>query len=347
MNNEGKPNKRRRISLAITIITVALAAAIIITNFFIPVKYLTAYLVARKDKNADGAFRITFIDVGYGDCTLVEFPDGKCALIDAGDGTHNHELNVLKTLNRRAIDKIDYLFCTSVRKERSGGLAEILCYKQVDKVFVPYCKHTQINDGYAGFYNQLNVINSNISNEQDRTKAEYTEYGAGVFEDEYLLCVLSPSAHTLEGGDYDKLNKDPTDKNVWDSSAVIYIEYQSVGILLCGDLSNERQHQLLTEHPEGEFATAKGNISIRNTRIIKAAHNGYKGAECAELYDFIQPYEGAAVISVGENGMDSPSAGAVANAQLYVGDKLYRTDVNGTVTFTVADGDFSVVKERK
>lgn len=343
MKNKGKLSKSHKISIAVSVISLVFAVAIIITNFFIPVKYLTAYLVARNDKNAQGVMRVTFIDVGYGDSTLIEFPDGKVALIDAGDGLHNHELNILKTLNRKCIDKIDYLFCSSVRQERAGGLAEILTYKTVDKVFVPDCKHTQINDGYARFYNQFKLLNQ--VPEAERIETSVLEYGAGVFGEDYTLCVLSPSAHTLEGGDYDKLNKDPKDENVWDASGVFYLEYQDVGILLCGDLSSERQRKLLTEHPEGEFETKNGIVTIRNTQIIKVAHNGYKGAECAQLYDFIQPF--AAVISVGENGMDSPSQGAISNAQEYVGDKLYRTDINGNITFTVSGGGFEVIKEKK
>lgn len=345
MNKSEKPGKKRKVSIIVTVIAAVFALAIVITNFFIPVKYLTAYLAARNDKNPEGNFRITFIDVGYGDCTLIEFPDGKCALIDAGDGTIGHETNVLKALNRRCIDKINYLVCSSVRKERIGGLTDVLNYKSVDKVFVPYCTQTQVNDACKQFYNKLNVMNSGITNMEDRTKAAYLEYGAGVFEEDYLFCVLSPSAHDLPGGDYEKLNKDPTDENVWNASAVIYVEYKGLGILLCGDLTSERQRQLLKEHPEGDFQIADKYISIKNTQIIKAAHNGYKGAECAELYDFIQPL--ATVISVGENGMDSPSAGAVANAQAYAGDKLYRTDLNGNITITVKNGTFEVAKERR
>ncbi len=343
MKNKGKLSKSHKISIAVSVISLVFAVAIIITNFFIPVKYLTAYLAARNDKNAEGVMRVTFIDVGYGDSTLIEFPDGKVALIDAGDGLHGHELNILKTLNRKCIDKIDYLFCSSVREERAGGLAEILTYKTVDNIFVPYCNHTQINDGYARFYNQYKLLSQGP--EDKRVKISFLEYGAGVFGEDYSLCVLSPYAHSLEGGDYDKLNIEPTDKNVWDASGVFYLEFQSVGILLCGDLSSERQLKLLDDYPEGEFEMQNDIVSIRNTQIIKVAHNGYAGAECAKLYDFIQPF--AAVISVGENGMDSPSQGSIANAQRYVGDKLYRTDVNGNVTFTVSGGDFEVKKEKK
>ena len=63
------------ITIVIATLFIAAAVAILITNFFIPVKYLTAYCV-KQDKNARGVMRVSFIDVGYGDCTLIEFPDG-------------------------------------------------------------------------------------------------------------------------------------------------------------------------------------------------------------------------------------------------------------------------------
>ena len=122
-----KRSKGRIAAIASAAVVAVAFAALIITNIFVPVKYLSAYLVARGERQ-QGVLTVTFLDVGYGDCTLCELPDGKVLLIDGGDGAYANTLSILRKLNSRGIDKIDYLFCSSVLGEYCGGLPEILRY---------------------------------------------------------------------------------------------------------------------------------------------------------------------------------------------------------------------------
>ena len=66
------------------------------------------YYVKKPDvvKRADGELRVHFLDVGQGDCTLIELPDGKVALIDGGDSTQQTE----KSLNIVIINLLHYKF---------------------------------------------------------------------------------------------------------------------------------------------------------------------------------------------------------------------------------------------
>ena len=82
----GKPKKKSkgrlgkgRIAAAIVAAVVCLIfAALAVTNAFVPVVYLSAYMVAAQPGER-GVLTVTFLDVGYGDCTLCELPDGKIA----------------------------------------------------------------------------------------------------------------------------------------------------------------------------------------------------------------------------------------------------------------------------
>ncbi|MDE7463815.1 MAG: hypothetical protein K2M48_02200, partial [Clostridiales bacterium] len=38
-------------------------------------------------RSADGELRVHFVDIGQGDCAIIELPDGKNIIIDAGSGT--------------------------------------------------------------------------------------------------------------------------------------------------------------------------------------------------------------------------------------------------------------------
>ena len=75
-----KLTKARVAAIISSAVVIALFVSLVITNIFIPVKYITAYMVAAGQRQK-GVLTVTFIDVGYGDCTLCELPDGKVLLI--------------------------------------------------------------------------------------------------------------------------------------------------------------------------------------------------------------------------------------------------------------------------
>ncbi len=324
----------QRASIVFAAIIFALSAALITTNFFIPVKYLSAYCVV-KDKNTAGVMRVSFVDVGYGDCTIIEFPDGKTALIDAGNGTRSCNIKVLKALNGFGIKTIDYLICTSVRKERCGGLSDIIKYKKVNKVYAPYCPVTYINDEFRKF--SETVSDSGLA-------VEYCEYGNGFSGNDYKLYFLSPSNHLVEDGEYDKFLNNPTTENMYNASAVIWLEYGETGVLLTGDIGQAVTYKLCEKYLTG-FEINGEYINVSKCKIMKVPRSGSKNEYGVKLYETFRPQ--TAVLSVGKNGLGLPSLNSIADAQNFVGDNFYRTDADGTVTITVKKTSYSVKKEQK
>lgn len=326
--------KRYFLTAAAIFLAVAVSAALIITNIFIPVKYLSAYFTG-ADKNEEGVLRVSFLDVGYGDSTIVEFPDGKTMLIDGGDGSRPNNIKVLKELNARGIDYIDYLVCSSVSEERCGGLSEIVKYKTVGKVYSPYCPATYINSSFRAFSERL---------EKDGKEALICEYG-GVFNEDYgyNFCFLSPSAHTLAGGEYDNLSAEPTRENVNSASAVMWIEYQGLGFLLAGNAPSSVLQNLFETH-FGVFDFNGKTVDLSHCSVLKLSNHGASSGTYADAYKHISPQ--AAVLSVGENGYGYPSVYALSDCQNAVDENLYRTDIDGTVTVTVKNAVLSVKKEK-
>lgn len=308
------------------------SAAILITNLFIPVKYFTAYVTLKKDPNAAGDMRVTFIDVGYGDSTLIEFPDGKTALIDAGNGRVSSEQKILKVLNERQIDNIDCLICSSVSTVRCGGFAELLKYKTASAVYMPNC-FSQINKEFRTFCEAVQKAKADVG---------YCRYGAIEINDSFTFCFLSPSA---SGSEYNDLNSEPSEENINDASAIIWLEYKGAGFLLTGDASSERLQKMCLSYQLNGYLDVGGNyVSFENCTLLKAGGHGSKNSVYAPLYDLAKP--DMAIISVGENARGYPSIEALAAAQRYAGDKLYRTDLNGTVTVTVHEDGEVTVKEK-
>lgn len=330
-----KRKKRIVISIAVAAVIAVIALSLIITNCFIPVKYLSAYFTL-SHKNAAGEMRVSFVDVGYGDCTIVEFPDGKTLLIDAGDGTYSNNLKVLKELNKRGIGSIDYLVCSSVSAERCGGLSDILKYKNVSKIYAPYCPFTYVTDEYRSFA---------VTMREKGVEPETLEYGKGVFCEEagYSFCVLSPSASAMEGGEIDDFCSDPTVSNINNASAVIWVEFDGIGFLLTGNAESAVADKLTKMFEMGVDINGR-RIDISCCSVIKIPNHGANVLHLNELLDLTSPQY--AVLSVGKNGKGCPSAFTISDAQNTVGENLYRTDEDGTTIFTIKNGGLHADKEK-
>ena len=327
-------SKGRIAAIIAAAISFVLALALIITNIFIPVKYLSAYLVSGGGGAAEGVMRVRFVDAGYGDCTIVELPDGKTLVIDAGKGTPTYETRILKYLNKCGIDTIDYLICTSIKPEHCGGIAELINYKKVNKIYMPYCTNNYVNEQYRSFF--LAVRNSKIP-------TEICEYGAGEENEEYgyFFKVLSPSLASNPKGEYAEMNSNITSSVAVDNaSAVIWLEYAGTGFLFTSDAGEASLTNICNAYTLGGYP-----VNLENCKVITSANHGHKNSACASLYDITKPE--VAVFSVGDNGSGCPSAEAISDAANYAGENVFITSTHGTITVEVTKDGFKAETEKQ
>lgn len=335
MKDKRKSGKSKlKLFIGISVIA-ALVVILIVVNIFIPLKYLGAYIVFKKDKLADGTMRVRFLNVGYGDCSLVEFPDGKTMLIDGGTGTYANVHMLLKTLNSDGIDKIDYLVCTSVKSEHCGSLAEIVRYKEIGIAYIPGAKYPDITDEYAEFIKRLS---------ENGVKTEVAGYGKGVYSPDCgcNFFFLSPSATFTE---YDDMNFSPTADNIDAASIALWIGCYGRGLLFLSDATPAVQQKIagLMELEGGKYFFDGMEFGFSDCAAVKAASHCASGSVVAELYDLLQPE--TSIISVGQNAAKCPSAEDIALLRLYSGDKVFRTDESGSVTLTLSADNLTVEKE--
>ena len=339
--------KRRKLSkqvIAIIVtatLSVIFIAALLITNAFIPVRYLTAYMV-RANKNVRGVLRVSYIDADFGDCTLIELPDGKTVLIDGGNGAYPNELHVLRFLNSRGVDQIDYLICSSPIDEHCGGLAEIVKYKTVKYAFVPYCKNTRITAEYHSFISAL---------KSSGVKYDYACVGNGISGEEYdyFLTFLSPSNYLSPESEYAALNSDPTTANIENASVVTWLEYNGVSFAFTSDIRAEGLKRIVEEYAAATelnqpYCAFNGHaVVLENCKIVTApAHAGEKNTY-APWYDLTQPEQ--TVISVGKSFANYPSTKALSDICNYC-TPLY-TMYSGDITVTVNGGEYKITTARK
>lgn len=319
-------------------ITVAVMAAVIVAlaiiNLFVPVKYLAAYCVMGNKGAKQGEMRVRFVDVGYGDCTIIELPDGKNMLIDCGNGRFSNQQRILRFLNKCGIKKIDYLICTSVRAEHCGGLAEIVGFLEVDKAYIPSVQNAYITEEYGSFISAL---------EKRGVTTAVCEYGAGETSAEYgyFFFFLAPSPRAMEEGKYGAAVGEPSDEDIAASSAVLWLEYGATSFLFASDVNSAVEEEICAEYTREESAYFFDGkiINLRGCDVIKVAAHGGDSARSTEFYELLAPQ--TAIISTGDSV--APDLGVLTDVINSVGVNLYRTDNYGTVTISATAEEYSVV----
>lgn len=76
---------------------------------------------------------VTFLDVGRGDCTLIQSPEGRTILVDTGDAEAAPAVAAL--LKQRHIQMIDLLLLTSPDAASAGGVPALLSAVPVSQVW--------------------------------------------------------------------------------------------------------------------------------------------------------------------------------------------------------------------
>lgn len=318
-------------------IAIVVSVALIITNIFVPIRYLSAYLVT-TNMVSEGEMRVSFLDVGMGDSALVEFPDGKVMLIDGGDGAYPHELSLLKQLNSRGVNEIDFLICTSVKGEHCGGLTEILKYKAVKKAFIPYLLNTRINEDFHAFMTALN---------DNHVPFEYASVGVGYVDDDsdLFFTFLSPTDKDSQLSEYADMNAEPTAANIERASIVTWLQYGKTAFAFTSDARAETLENIVEKYETfknaGQQYCKIGNYSVQleNCNVVTvAAHGGEKNSSAA-WYDAIKPE--VAIISVGANYSSLPSYKSVTDALAYT--RPLQTDEKGNIIISVKPTGYSIV----
>ena len=274
-------------------------------------------------KRAEGDLRIHFLDVGQGDCTLIELPDGKVALIDGADGMESSAKTILRYMNALKIKTIDFLIVTHTDKDHCGALAEIIRQKTVLNAYLPAANPENEGETYAGFYQALL---------EENCVYQYASRGVVMADGEYDFRFLYPYKQTIDAEEPYK-----------GKSCVIWLDYKGVSTLLTGDATAETEQKLVQEDELGLLENC--GVDLTSVEILKLGHHGSNYSSAAEFLQYI--HVKTAVASCGENNLYGHPADEVVARVEECGAELYRTDKNGTVMITVKGSDGYAVRTEK
>ena len=303
---------KKRIFLAAGVIFIVIA----VLAYFFPFRtLLPAYkLPARQE----GELRLHFLDVGQGDCTLVEFQDGEVLVIDAGDGAFQTENKLIRYIKGLAPKSLSMLL-THADSDHLGGFKSLLEVFGTKEFYLP-----ALSSDTADYGTLLAAIEKSGCE-----KAALSRYDTIVKEGAYLIC-LSPYSFG------------ETDEN--DSSAVLYLDCGGVNAVFCGDISSAREKLLTREYALDETLFDSGDYKVRldGVKLLKVAHHGSAYSSSEEWLSLLRPE--TSIISCGRgNDYSHPAEEALARIKAASPNgEIYRTDELGDVMVTIKDGKYTV-----
>ena len=241
--------------------------------------------------------RITFFDVGQGDAALIEPPSGARFLVDAGPDSSGIDT----LLDNRNIGRLNGLVITHAHADHYGGVRMVLRQCRADRVWIaPLCENIVSPE----FRQLLEWITDTVKIDTASGiagKALFRDGDKGAF-------FLSPAGPDTSG----------TQEGINGTSCVLLFSFGKSRALFAGDIGFETEKQLLQKGALGPVL------------ILKAGHHGSATSTSTAFLSALMPE--AAVISVGAANDYGHPDGETLKRMAACGARVFRTDLNGTVT---------------
>jgi len=260
-------------------------------------------------------FEIVFLDIGQGDGALLQFPNGKTMLIDAGNRSPYFDYGervVLPYLRRRGIRRVDVVVASHAHSDHIGGLASVL--EQVEEVG-HYVDSGQLAESRVA--RSLRDLVQRRGVRYHRVSSGDSLVGLGGVG----ALILHPSTTFVDADGHS-----PAGLN--NGSVVVRFDYQGKRVLFTGDAERETDESILAW---GE--------RLRSD-LLKVSHHGSRTSSTPSFVRGVDP--GIAIVSVGAFNKFGHPAAEVMGLYRQRGTRVYRTDRCGAVVVTVAGGGYSV-----
>jgi len=274
----------------------------------------------------DGKLYITFCDVGQGDSAYLRFPDGRDMLIDGGP----NEKSVLKCLDSVMPfwdRQLDAVVLTHPDQDHFKGLVAVIERYKVGIVYRSEISNS--SDSFQAFEKAVKDAGVPVRfvTAQDRMRLGAVAL-VSLWPTKNFLSQTNNSL-TLSGSDV--LGASAINRN--DFSIVLHLRFGVFDAIFTGDGDSRIQ----------DFYTSSLSFSDE-IEVLKVPHHGSATGMTQDFIERIHPRY--AIISVGENNSyHHPRKEALEQLE-GVNAKVYRTDVDGTIT-VVTDGKHTTVSNRK
>ena len=246
-------------------------------------------------KAAPTELKVHFLDVGQGDSTLIQTPDGINVLVDGGQ--KGSGAKVVAFLKAKGVKKLDYVVATHPDADHIGGLIAVLNAFPVTNFVNSGAEHTT-----QTYFELLTLVDNKSINYIEPVNAEIL---IGDFTSDFYLQVLYVDALASDSND---------------ASIVIKTGYKKVDFLLMADANIEIENYLMNTYDD---------ISAK---VLKIGHHGSKTSSSAAFINTVKP--DTAILSYGKNNSYGHPNSAVVDLLSKVGAKTYKTPIDCDITVT-------------
>ncbi len=250
--------------------------------------------------------RVTFLDVGQGDATVIELPGGDVILVDGGAAYERWDIGRMVVgpyLWDRGIRRLTHVIATHPQLDHVGGLAWVIGNFEVDHYWSNGIQRTN------PFYQRLR----NTIAKQGLVERIALEGETLVQEGPCRLIALNPplaendaTLHDFRGSELNNL------------SVVLSLTCGKHSILLTADAEVEALTRL-TDHP-----------LVRSATVVKIPHHGAKSSLNRQWIQQLNAE--TAVVSAGQGNRYGHPAQDVLQA--YERMTIYRTDSHGAIVLS-------------
>lgn len=254
-----------------------------------------------------GKLTVRFLDIGQGDAELIQLPSGETILIDSGD----RGSATVELLKRHGVREIDLLVATHPHADHIGEMRDIMRAFKVKELWDSGFSHT--TKTYADMLQERK--DQGIKFLKPR-RGDTRKIG------DALLEVLNPS-------------NDLPDDNANNASLVVRLTFGNMRFLFTGDAEKESWQQMIDSEKD----------SLR-ADLLKSAHHGSSNANNEDILDAVSPK----IITISckqGNDYHHPHQEVMQLLREREGIKLYRTDMEGTITATSDGKTIEVTTEKQ
>ena len=219
--------------------------------------------------------KITFLDVGQGDCIHIHTETGMDFLIDGGSSSVSAvgTYRILPYLKEQGVGKLEGVFVTHPDEDHCNGIKELLAQGdkegiKIKKLYLPDIGQSSRRESYLAL---------EAAARETGVPIDYVSKGEGIRQGEFTLKCLHPGAE-WESGEANEY------------SLVLLLQYREFQALFTGDVEGEGERQLLQVLKEQQ---------VENITLLKVAHHGSAYSTPQEMLSLLSP--AITVISCGEN----------------------------------------------